>query len=57
LSHGFGFFGAVVGRTVDSPLEKAAKDMLDRAPVVTLGQGQEIAFVLRGALECKDARK
>ena len=57
LTHGGSLIGAIIGRTVDSPLNKAAKDLLDRQPVVTLEPGDAIAILLRGAVECQDFRQ
>lgn len=56
LSGGGSLLGAILGRNVDRPLDKAAKDLLDRAPVITLEAGEPILVFLRGALEADDFR-
>lgn len=56
LSGGGSLIGAILGRNVDRPLDKAAKDLLDRAPVITLEAGAPILVFLRGGLEVDDFR-
>jgi type IV secretory pathway VirB10-like protein len=56
LSGGGSLIGAILGRNVDRPLDKAAKDLLDRAPVITLESGESIIVVLRGGLLAEDFR-
>lgn len=56
LSGDGGLIGAILGRNVDRPLDKAAKDLLDRAPVITLEAGAPILVFLRGGLVAEDFR-
>lgn len=56
LSDGGSLFGAILGRNIDSPLDRAAKDLLDRAPVLRLEQGQPITLILRGAIQADEFR-
>jgi type IV secretion system protein TrbI len=56
LTGGGSLIGSILGRNIESPLDRAAKDMLDRAPVIKLEPGAEVVVFLRGALECNDFR-
>lgn len=56
LSGGGSLVGAILGRNVDRPLDQAAKDLLDRAAVITLKAGEPIVVVLRGGLVADDFR-
>ncbi|ANC91120.1 conjugal transfer protein TrbI [Azospirillum humicireducens] len=56
LTGGGSLLGAMLGRNLDSPLDKVTKDLLDRAPVITLEAGEPITVILRGALRADDAR-
>lgn len=56
LTGGGSLFGTILGRGIESPLDRAAKDMLERAPVITLDAGEPLLLVLRGALRADDFR-
>ena len=56
LTGGGGLLGTVLGRNLDSPLDKAAKELLDRAPVLTLDAGEPLLLLLRGTLRADDFR-
>ncbi|WP_114859729.1 TrbI/VirB10 family protein [Azospirillum brasilense] len=56
LTGGGSLLGALLGRNLDSPLDKATKDMLDRAPMITLEAGEPVTVILRSALRADDAR-
>ncbi|NYZ16945.1 TrbI/VirB10 family protein [Azospirillum sp. RWY-5-1] len=56
LTGGGSLLGTILGRGIESPLDRAAKDMLERAPVITLDAGEPLLLVLRGALRAADFR-
>lgn len=56
LTGGGSLLGTILGRGIESPLDRAAKDMLERAPVITLDAGEPVLLVLRGALRADDFR-
>lgn len=56
LTGGGSLLGAILGRGIESPLDRAAKDMLERAPVLTLTAGEPLLLVLRWALRADDFR-
>ncbi|GLR77800.1 conjugal transfer protein TrbI (plasmid) [Azospirillum oryzae] len=56
LTGGGSLLGAILGRGMESPLDRAAKDMLQRAPVIMLEAGEPLMLVLRGALQADDFR-
>ncbi|MFP5516966.1 MAG: TrbI/VirB10 family protein [Alphaproteobacteria bacterium] len=56
LTGGGGLLGTILGRGMESPLDRAAKDLLERAPVITLEAGEPLLLVLRGALRADDFR-
>jgi type IV secretion system protein VirB10 len=53
---GGGLLGAILGREAESPLERAARAALDRAPVVTIEPGAPVALLLRAPLATDDFR-
>ncbi len=57
LTRGGSLLGTILGRGIESPLDRAAKDLLERAPVITLEVGEPITLVLRGALKADDFRQ
>lgn len=57
LTGGGSLLGTILGRSVESPLNRAAKDMLERAPVITLEAGEPLLLVLRGGLRMDDFRR
>ncbi|CAO3414145.1 TrbI/VirB10 family protein [Azospirillum doebereinerae] len=57
LTGGGSLLGTILGRSVESPLNRAAKDMLERAPVITLEAGEPLLLVLRGGLRMDDFRQ
>jgi type IV secretion system protein VirB10 len=57
LTGGGSLLGSILGRGIESPLDRAAKDLLERAPVITLEVGEPITLVLRGALKADDFRQ
>ncbi|HEY0832912.1 MAG TPA: TrbI/VirB10 family protein [Azospirillum sp.] len=50
LTGGGSLIGGLLGHAMDRPLDKAAKDLLDRAPVITLEPGEPVLLLLRGGL-------
>lgn len=56
LTQGGSLVGIILGRTLESPLDRAAKDFLERQPVISLEAGTEIVVLLRGAIACDDFR-
>ncbi len=54
LTSGGSLIGGILGHSIDRPLDKAAKDVLDRAPVITLEAGEPILLLLRGSLKTDD---
>lgn len=50
LSGGGSLIGGLLGRSLESPLDRAARDLLERAPVITLEAGEPVVVILRGAL-------
>lgn len=57
LTGGGSLLGGILGRGIESPLDRAAKDLLERGPVITLEVGEPITLVLRGALKAEDFRQ
>jgi len=57
LTDGGSLIGALLGRNIDSPLDKAAKDLLERQPVIRLQAGEQVTLFLRGALAANDFRQ
>lgn len=56
-SDGGSLVGALLGRNLDSPLDTAAKDLLDRAPVIRLEPGTPVTLLLRGAIQADEFRR
>ncbi|MGQ9370714.1 TrbI/VirB10 family protein [Azospirillum sp. ST 5-10] len=56
LTGGGSLIGGILGHTMDRPLDKAAKDLLDRAPAITLEAGEPMLLLLRGGLRANDFR-
>lgn len=56
LTGGGSLLGTILGRGMESPLDRVAKDMLERAPVIMLEAGEPLLLVLRGALRADDFR-
>jgi len=56
LTGGGSLIGGILGHSIDRPLDKAAKDLLDRAPVITLDAGEPVLLLLRGGLKADDFR-
>nr|WP_246500655.1 TrbI/VirB10 family protein [Azospirillum rugosum] len=54
LTGGGSLIGGILGHAMDRPLDKAAKDLLDRAPVITLDAGEPVMLLLRGGLRADD---
>lgn len=54
LTGGGSLIGGILGHSIDRPLDKAAKDLLDRAPVITLDAGEPVLLLLRGGLRADD---
>ena len=54
LTGGGSLIGGILGHSIDRPLDKAAKDLLDRAPVITLDAGEPVLLLLRGGLKADD---
>ncbi|AWK86003.1 TrbI/VirB10 family protein [Azospirillum thermophilum] len=54
LTGGGSLIGGVLGHAMDRPLDKAAKDLLDRAPVITLDAGEPVLLLLRGGLKADE---
>jgi len=50
LTGGGSLISSLLGHAMDRPLDKAAKDLLDRAPVITLEAGEPVLLLLRGGL-------
>ncbi|WP_448190907.1 TrbI/VirB10 family protein [Azospirillum sp. sgz301742] len=50
LTGGGSLIGGILGHSIDRPLDKAAKELLDRAPVVTLDAGEPVMLLLRSGL-------
>jgi hypothetical protein len=50
LTGGGSLIGGLLGHAMDRPLDKAAKDLLDRAPVITLDAGEPVLLLLRSGL-------
>lgn len=57
LTGGGSLLGTILGRGIESPLDRAAKDLLERRPVITLEAGEPITLMLRGALKVDDFRQ
>lgn len=51
LSGGGSLIGGLLGRSLESPLDRATRDLLERAPVITLEAGKPVVVILRGALK------
>lgn len=56
LTGGGSLIGGILGHAIDRPLDKAAKDLLDRVPVITLDAGEPVLLLLRGGLRADDFR-
>ena len=56
LTRGGSLVGAILGRNADRPLDQAARDLLQRTPVITLEPGQPITVILRAGLAADDFR-
>lgn len=56
LTGGGSLIGGILGHSIDRPLDKAAKDLLDRAPVIMLDAGEPVILVLRVALRADEFR-
>lgn len=56
LTGGSSLIGGILGHSMDRPLDKAAKDLLDQAPVITLEAGEPMLLLLRGGLLANDFR-
>lgn len=56
LTGGGSLIGGILGHSIDRPLDKAAKDLLDRAPVITLNAGEPVLLLLQGGLKADDFR-
>ncbi|CBS87280.1 TrbI/VirB10 family protein [Azospirillum lipoferum] len=54
LTGGGSLIGGILGHGIDRPLDKAAKDLLDRAPVITLDAGEPVLLLLRSGLNADD---
>ncbi|WP_454017679.1 TrbI/VirB10 family protein [Azospirillum sp. Marseille-Q6669] len=54
LTGGGSLIGGILGHSIDRPLDKAAKDLLDRVPVITLDAGEPVLLLLRGGLRADD---
>jgi len=54
LTGGGSLIGGILGRGIESPLDKAAKDLLDRTPIITLDAGEPVLLLLRGGLRADD---
>ncbi len=54
LTGGGSLIGGILGHSIDRPLDKAAKDLLDRTPVITLDAGEPVLLLLRGGLRADD---
>ncbi|HYD69192.1 TrbI/VirB10 family protein [Azospirillum sp.] len=54
LTGGGSLIGGLLGHAMDRPLDKAAKDLLDRAPVITLEAGKPVLLLLRGGLQADE---
>ncbi|CAO3456177.1 conjugal transfer protein TrbI [Azospirillum brasilense] len=54
LTGGGSLIGGILGHSIDRPLDKAAKDLLGRAPVITLDAGEPVLLLLRGGLKADD---
>ncbi|MDQ2102789.1 TrbI/VirB10 family protein [Azospirillum isscasi] len=54
LTGGGSLIGGILGHSIDRPLDKAAKDLLDRAPVITLDAGEPVLLLLRNELRAND---
>ena len=54
LTGGGSLIGGILGHSIDRPLDKTAKDLLDRAPVITLDAGEPVLLLLRGRLKADD---
>ncbi|HEY0837370.1 MAG TPA: TrbI/VirB10 family protein [Azospirillum sp.] len=54
LTGGGSLIGGNLGHAMDRPLDKAAKDLLDRAPVITLEAGESVLLLLSGSLNTDD---
>ena len=57
LTGGGSLIGGILGHSMDRPLDKAAKDLLDRAPVITLDAGEPVSLLLRGGLSSDEFRR
>lgn len=53
LSSGGTLIGSIFAEQADNPLEKAAKDLLDRAPTISLDAGEQVILFLRSGI-CAD---
>ncbi len=56
LPGGGSLLGSILGRGIESPLDRAVKNLLERAPVITLDAGEPLLLILRGALQADDFR-
>lgn len=56
LTGGGSLIGGILGHAMDRPLDKAAKDLLDRAPSVTFDAGEPVLLLLRGGLRVEEFR-
>lgn len=57
LTGGGSLIGGILDRSMDRPLDKAAKDALDQAPVISLSAGEPIVLLLRGGLAADDFKR
>ncbi|MFC5355531.1 TrbI/VirB10 family protein [Azospirillum himalayense] len=57
LTGGGSLIGGILGHSIDRPLDKAARDLLDRAPVITLDAGEPVLLLLRGGLWADEFRR
>lgn len=56
LTGGGSLIGGILGHNVDRPLDKAAKDLLDQAPVITLDPGDLMILLLQDSIRVDDFR-
>jgi len=54
LTGGGSLISGILGHSMERPLDKAAKDLLDRAPVITLDAGEPVLLLLRGGLRADE---
>ncbi|WP_377805740.1 TrbI/VirB10 family protein [Azospirillum sp. A29] len=53
---GGSLIGGILGHNIDRPLDKAAKGLLDQAPVITLDPGELMILLLQGSIRVDDFR-